>query len=252
VETDSRTGDEERGMPPVPERLEPAGGGNWLIRNARFIIRNRMYSFNYWRSLYRFVKFKVLHPGIRTEGYVFLPRRYDISKGKGAKLSIGGFTWIGEGCAFRAHEGSLRIGRKCTFGGKNTINCYNHIEVGEENLWADNIYVVDFDHWFLDPHMSIRSQGIRPEHVVIQKNVWIGEKATILRGVTVGEGSVIGAMSLVTRDVPPYSVSGGVPARVIKYRRTPLDVAWDEGDCEGSGPANIYEEFGQHRKYTES
>lgn len=182
------TGDEERGMPDVPERPAPAGKGNWLVRNARFIIRNRMYSFNYWRSLYRFIKFKVRHPGIKTEGYVFLPRHYEISKGKGASLTIGGFTWIGEGCAFRAHEGSLRIGQKCTFGGKNTINCYNHVEIGDENLWADNIYVVDFDHWFLDPHMSVRSQGIRPEHVIIQNNVWIGEKATILRGVTIRAG----------------------------------------------------------------
>ena len=245
------TGDEAKGMPSVPGKLEPSGGGNWLTRNVRFIIRNKMYSFNYWRSFYRFCKFRLMHHGIKTEGYVFLPRHYDISKGKGASFTIGGFTWIGEGCAFRAHEGTLRIGRKCTFGGKNTINCYNHIEVGEENLWADNIYVVDFDHWFLDPGMSIRSQGIRKEHVVIGPNVWIGEKATILRGVTVGTGCVVGSMSLVLRDVPPYSVIGGVPAKVLKYRRTPLDVAWDEGRYQGGGPANIYEEFGQGRTYSE-
>lgn len=205
--------------------------GNWVVRNARFIVKNRMYSFNYWRSLYRFAKFKLLHPGIKTEGYVFLPRHYDISKGKGAEFTIGGFVWIGEGCAFRAHEGSLRIGRKTTFGGKNTINCYNDVEIGEEGLWADNIYVVDFEHWYIDAHMSIRSQGIRKEHVRIGPNVWVGEKATILRGVTVGEGSVIGAMSLVNRDVPPYAVVGGVPARILKYRRSPEDVRWDEGDA---------------------
>lgn len=189
-----------------------------------------MYTFNYWRSFYRFCKFKVMQHGIKTEGFVFLPRHYDISKGKDAEFVIGGFTWIGEGCAFRAHEGTLRIGRKCTFGGKNTINCYNHVEIGEEALWADNIYVVDFDHWYIDPNMTIRSQGIRKEHVIIKRNVWIAEKATVLRGVTVGEGSVIGAHSLVIRDVPDYAVVGGVPARILKYRRSPIDVAWDEGN----------------------
>ena len=204
--------------------------GNWLVRNVRFIIKNRMYGFQYWRSLYRFIKFKLRRPGIKTEGFVFLPKHYDISKGKNAEFTIGGFTWIGEGCAFRAHEGNLRIGRKCTFGGKNTINCYNHVEVGEEALWADNIYVVDFTHWFIDPMMSIRSQGICKEHVIINRNVWIGEKATLLRGITVGEGSVIGAHSLVTRDVPECAVVGGVPARVLNYRKSPTDVAWDEGD----------------------
>lgn len=202
---------------------------HWLVRNARFVIRNRMYTWKYFRQLYRFVKFKVTHPGVKTEGFVFFPRNYEISKGKGARFTIGRFVWIGEGCAFRAHEGVLRIGQKCTFGGKNTINCYSRVEVGEEALWADNIYVVDFDHWYIDPHMTIRCQGIRAEPIIIEPNVWIAEKATVLRGVRVGEGSVIGAMSLVTRDVPAYAVVGGVPARVLKYRRSPEDVAWDEG-----------------------
>ena len=203
--------------------------GNWLARNARFVIANRMYSPRYIRQGYRFLKFKLFHPGIKTEGFIFLPRRYDISKGKKAELIIGAFCWIGEGCAFRSHEGTLRIGEKCTFGGKNTINCYEHVEIGAEALWADNIYVVDFDHWYIDPMMPIRSQGIRKEPIVIERNVWIGEKATVLRGVTVGEGAVIGSLSLVTCDIPSYAVVGGVPARVIKYRRSPVDVAWDEG-----------------------
>lgn len=249
MEAEVVTGDEERGMPAIPAELKPSGGGTWLVRNLRFIIRNRMYTWNYWRSLYRFLKFKLLHPGIKTEGFVFLPKRYEISKGRNASFTIGGFVWIGEGCAFRAHEGTLRIGRKSTFGGKNTINCYNHVEVGEEALWADHIYVVDFDHWFIDPHMTIRSQGIRKEHVIIERNVWIAEKATVLRGVTVGEGSVVGAMSLVARDVPPYAVVGGVPAKVLKYRRNPVDVEWDEGAYAMPGPPDIYGPSA--RKYAE-
>jgi len=206
-----------------------ANEGNWLVRNVRFIIKNRLYGFIYFRQLYRFVKFKLFHPGIKTEGFVFLPRKYDIGKGKNAKFTIGAWVWIGSGCAFRAHEGHLSIGRKTTFGGNNTINCYQRVDIKEECLFADNIYVVDFDHWYLDPNMSIRSQGIRKEDIVMGPNVWVAEKATILRGTTIGEGAVIGAMSLVIRDVPPYAVVGGVPARIIKYRRSPADVAWDEG-----------------------
>ena len=206
-----------------------ANEGNWLVRNVRFIIKNRLYGFVYFRQLYRFVKFKLFHPGIKTEGFVFLPRKYDIGKGKNAKFTIGAWVWIGSGCAFRAHEGHLSIGRKTTFGGNNTINCYQRVDIKEECLFADNIYIVDFDHWYLDPNMSIRSQGIRKEDIVMGPNVWVAEKATILRGTTIGEGAVIGAMSLVIRDVPPYAVVGGVPARMIKYRRNPADVAWDEG-----------------------
>lgn len=52
--------------------------------------------------------------------------------------------------------------------------------------------------------------------VSIGKNVWIGEKATILPGVTIGEGSIIGANSVVTKNIPPYSIACGIPAKVIK------------------------------------
>ena len=203
--------------------------GNWLVRNSRFIIKNRLYGFLYWRHLYRFIKFKALHPGIETEGFVFLPKKYDIGKGKKAKFTIGAWVWVGNGCAFRAHEGHLSIGRKTTFGGNNTINCFQRVDIKDECLFADNIYVVDFDHWYIDPQMSIRSQGIRKEDIVMGPNVWVAEKATILRGTRIEEGAVIGALSLVIRDVPPYAVVGGIPARIIRYRRSPADVAWDEG-----------------------
>lgn len=222
---------EFRNKPPVPR--EETSPGGFLIRNARFIVKHRMYTPRYLRAMYRFLRFKVLHPGIKTEGLIFLPRRYEISKARGAEFTIGAWVWIGRGCAFRAHEGTLTIGRKTTFGGNNTINCYERVEIRDECLFADNIYVVDFDHWYLDPHMSIRSQGIRKEPIVMGPNVWVGEKATVLRGVTIGEGVVIGALSLVIRDVPPYAVVGGVPAKILRYRRSPDDVAWDEGDYLG-------------------
>jgi acetyltransferase-like isoleucine patch superfamily enzyme len=61
--------------------------------------------------------------------------------------------------------------------------------------------------------------------VVIGNDVWIGRNATILSGVTVGDGAVIGACALVTKDVPPYAIVGGVPAKVLKYRFTPEQIA---------------------------
>ncbi|MDD5448940.1 MAG: acyltransferase, partial [Actinomycetota bacterium] len=203
--------------------------GNWISRNIRFILKNRMYAPAYWRSLYRFIRFKILHPGIKTEGLFFLPRKYEIRKGKSAEFTIGAWVWIGEGCALRAHEGVLKIGRKAILGANNTINCYERVEIGSECLFADDVYILDFDHWYIDPHVSIRSQGIKKKPVIIEPNVWIGEKACIMYGVEVGEGSVIGAMALLRRGIPPYAVAAGVPARILKYRRSPEDVAWDEG-----------------------
>ena len=88
-----------------------------------------------------------------------------------------------------------------------------------EILKADvGIYVCDFDHRYEDTHVPIRKQGIVKSPVRIGSNCWFGEKTTVLRGVTVGDGCVIASHALVNRDVPPNSVVGGVPARVLKTR----------------------------------
>jgi acetyltransferase-like isoleucine patch superfamily enzyme len=217
------TSDVARGIELERQAGEPPEGIGWLARNIRFILRNRMYGGRYWVFLYRFIRFKLLHPGVETEGFVFLPRKYEIVLRGEGRMRIGSWVWIGRNNAMRCHEGEMYIGRNTIFGTDNTINCYGNIYIGRECLFADSIYMVDFDHNYWDPAMSIRSQGIYTKPIRLEKNIWVGTKATILRGVTVGEGSVIGAMSLVNRDVPPYSVVGGIPAKIIGGRPRPLD-----------------------------
>ena len=126
--------------------------------------------------------------------------------------------WIGKGNAIRCHEGNLRVGNKVVFGAKNTINCYLDIDIGDDCIFADWIYVCDFDHKYDDLDVTIKKQGIVKSPVVIGRDCWLGEKSTVLRGVAVGEGSVIASHALVNRDVPPRSIVGGVPARVLKTR----------------------------------
>ena len=104
-------------------------------------------------------------------------------------------------------------------GRNNSINCYLDVEIGAAALFADDIYVSDFDHRFADLTRPIKDQGIAKSRVRIEPDVWIGTKVTVCRGVVIGEGSVVGANAVVTRDLPPYCVAVGVPARVIKDRR---------------------------------
>ena len=112
----------------------------------------------------------------------------------------------------------MRIGDRVVFGGSNTVNAYLDVEIGRDVIFADRIYVTDFDHRYADTTTRIQDQGIVCSPVRIGPDCWIGEKASILRGATIGKGSVIGAQTIVKGDIPPYSVAVGSPARVVKRR----------------------------------
>lgn len=204
---------------PLPPEV-PRGSSRRLARTIRFIFTHRLYLPRYWIIALRFLwVFKVRNRHIRTEGFVFLDRGVEVYARRGfGRLTIGRWVWIGHGNHIRCHEGNLRIGNKVVFGATNTINCYLDIEIGDDCIFADWIYMCDFDHRFDDLTVPIRKQGIAKSPVKVGANCWIGEKATILRGVTVGDGCVIASHSLVNRDFPPNSVAGGVPARVLKNR----------------------------------
>jgi acetyltransferase-like isoleucine patch superfamily enzyme len=112
------------------------------------------------------------------------------------------------------------VGDKSVLGRDVSINCYLDVEVGAAALFADSVYVSDFDHKFADLTTPIKDQGIAKSRVRIEPDVWLGTKVTVSRGVLIGEGSVVGANAVVTRDLPAYCVAVGVPARVVKDRRT--------------------------------
>ena len=81
------------------------------------------------------------------------------------------------------------------------------------------MYICDFDHVTDDINLPIKDQGLIKSPVRVGADVWIGTKASILRGTNVGHGSVIAAHAVVREDVPPFSIVGGIPARVLKNRR---------------------------------
>lgn len=119
-------------------------------------------------------------------------------------LSIGEGSSIPKGSTFYCTGASLTIGRKVIFGPKPTIITGDH-----------RIDVVG--KFIMDSHEK-RSQNDLP--VTIEDDVWTGANITILKGVTIGRGSVIAAGAVVNKSCPPYSIIGGVPAKVLKYRFT--------------------------------
>ncbi len=201
---------------PVPAPAPRRG----FVPLVRFLVRHRMATPRYLRLWLRYVwRFKVRNRHIVTRGMVFVHPRAEVFCRRGlGHMELGRWVWIGAGNALRCHEGFFRVGDKVVFGANNTLNGYLDIDIGEDCIFADWIYVTDFDHNFADPLVPIRRQGIVKSPVRIEADCWIGEKASILRGVTVGRGSVVGAQTVVNRDVPPRSVVVGNPGRVVKRR----------------------------------
>ena len=121
----------------------------------------------------------------------------------------------GNGC-------KILIGKKTTFGGARIINVGTNglIKIGNKCLFADNIEI-----WASDTHSIFDSNNtmINPEKdIVINDNVWIGTHVKILKGVTIGQGCVVGIATLVTKDIPSNTLSVGNPNRVIKE-----GISWD-------------------------
>lgn len=203
---------------PIPTEI-PRALHKRIARTTRFIVSHRLYTPRYIAHFLRYLKFRALNRHIECEGFFFLARGAEIYARRGyGRLTIGKWAFIGKGNAIRCHEGNLRIGRKVVMGATNTINCYLDIEIGDDCILADWIYICDFDHRYEDMTIPIKKQGIVKSPVKIGPDCWLGEKSTVLRGVTIGTGSVIASHALVNKDVPPNSIVGGVPARVLKKR----------------------------------
>lgn len=113
----------------------------------------------------------------------------------------------------------LKIGNNSSIGPYSYIGCSGFIEIGDNVMMSPRVSIYAENHLFDHPDLTIKEQGVKREFVKIEDDCWIAANTIILAGVTIGRGSVIAAGSVVTKDIPPYSIVGGVPAKVIKSRK---------------------------------
>lgn len=112
----------------------------------------------------------------------------------------------------------LKMGDHSNIGPLSYIGCSGYIEIGSGVMMGPRVNLMAEGHKFDDITRPMKEQGVTKSFIKIEDDVWIGVNSTILSGVTVGRGSIIAAGAVVTRDVPPYSIVGGIPARVIRNR----------------------------------
>ena len=116
-------------------------------------------------------------------------------------------------------QSGIRIGRESLIGEFCVIRGTGGVAIGDRVYLSPMVHIYSNSHVFDDPETCFIDQGITTQGVTIEDECWIGAMAAILDGVTVGHNSVVAAGSVVTRDVPPYSLVAGVPARVVRDLR---------------------------------
>lgn len=142
-----------------------------------------------------------------------------------SNLQIGKNCFVGAGSellVYRSHfdrplEARLVIGNHVRITARCRITCAGKIEIGNDALFGPDVFITDHNHG-MDPEKpgGYSPQDIMIRNVKIEEGVWLGQRVCVLPGTTIGAHSIIGANSVVTHDIPPYSMAVGSPARVIK------------------------------------
>ena len=186
-----------------------------VLRLPQRLIRRRR------RSRF-FRQYPNIHPGssLGTDG---------IGKGctleADTNLTVGEDSTIGPGSellVYRSHfsrplDAELIIGRHVRITARCRITCAGRITIGDDALFGPDVFITDHNHG-MDPEAAggYSPQDITIRNVAIGEGVWLGQRVCVLPGVTVGAHSIVGANSVVTRDIPPYSIAVGAPAKIIK------------------------------------
>ena len=134
-------------------------------------------------------------------------------------LTVNGFASFAYGCDICVFEKArLTMGNNCYVNAETDIRCEDSITIGDDVGIARKVTIMDSD-----SHSIVAENGknIISAPIIIGNHVWIGTNSKILKGVTIGDGALIAAGAVVTKDVPPYSIVAGIPAKVIKE-----NIAW--------------------------
>ena len=169
------------------------------------------------------IKTKLLYPNSRLI-------RFPIDIRNKKNIDFGKNLTTGVGCRIEAFPQITTESKLLKFGRNVQLNDYVHItaahsvEIGDNVLMASKIYISDCSHGSYvgnendsDPMVSPVDRPLSMKAVTIEDNVWLGEFVSVLPGVTIGKGTIVGANSVVSKSLPPYVIAVGSPAKPIKF-----------------------------------
>jgi acetyltransferase-like isoleucine patch superfamily enzyme len=137
----------------------------------------------------------------------------------GDKVTVGSYAIIRPTNLYGGDPGlGLKVGNNSSIGPYSYIGCSGYIEIGDNVMISPRVSIYSENHNISDPQMNMIDQGVTRSFVRIEDDCWIAANSIILAGVVIGRGSVIAAGSVVTKDVLPFSVVAGNPAKTVKMR----------------------------------
>ena len=175
------------------------------------------FKFKLYTILYRLV-FRRKYGHFGSNVRVYRPLRVDCSRNIYLKddVVVGANAWLAAVPLSKNEKAELIIEEGAILGNFNHVYSVDSIKIGRNVLTADRVYISDNTHSYEDVNLPIREQAVKKTRSVsIGEGAWIGENVCVL-GASVGANSIIGANSVVTKDIPDYSVAAGVPASIIK------------------------------------
>lgn len=193
------------------------------IIKRKGLIESILYGVSYYLNFFLLSRIKILF--LRLRGYdidfsvvlngknaFFQSRKHSIKIDKNCRID--NMVTLRTG-----FDGSITIKQNASINELTILDSQSRLEIGENTLISPFCYICDYDHRFEKTDKPIKDQGYKAKPVIIGPDVWIGARSIILKGVKIGKGAVIGAGSVVIKDIPPYSVAVGSPAKVVKKRK---------------------------------
>ena len=163
------------------------------------------------------LKIYFLEENISFGKNVLIGKNVVIKTTDGGRIVIGDNVSIESNCYIYAQSAEIKIGENTFVGFGSQIMAKKSIEIGEDCLISAYCIIRDANHG-ISKNMPINSQPHDIKEIVIGNDVWLGTHSVVTAGCTIAQGTVVGANTVVTKDIEPYTIVGGVPAKFIKYR----------------------------------
>ena len=163
-----------------------------------------LFSITFFKWFFSYFAYRIMH-NVRGRQLAKIGKNTKIHPT--ALIREGQYVTIGDNCLIN-NNCLIQAGKS----DNGTITLGNYVHMGV------NVIILGFNHGFYTKEIPIKEQDYMDAPVIIEDDVWIGGGAIILAGVKIGKGAIIAAGAVVTRNVPPYTIVGGIPAKVIKER----------------------------------